>query len=255
MFIEERLEKIIELLQHQKRLTVEEAADLCQVSVDTIRRDFKKLTERGQVTRTHGGILVKDDFAYDSSTIERQVRNIAVKKAIARKAATFVEYAETIAIDAGTTTFQMIEHLTAHDHLTVLTYGLDIANETIKCPNIATIIAGGMIRRKTASVIGPEALAMIKKMHVSTLFLGANAVNITTGLMTPNSMEAEIKKALIDISDHVILLADSSKINKQALVSFSPLDRVSVFITDTQAAPSFLDDVDKMGVEMVLVEP
>ena len=74
MFIEERLEKIIELLEQQKRVTVEEAADLCQVSFDTIRRDFKRLVERGQVTRTHGGILAKEDFVYDSSTVERKTR-------------------------------------------------------------------------------------------------------------------------------------------------------------------------------------
>jgi len=40
MFIEERLKKILTLVQEKSRITVKEASENLEVSVDTIRRDF-----------------------------------------------------------------------------------------------------------------------------------------------------------------------------------------------------------------------
>ena len=82
MFAEERLEKIVELVDQHKRLTVEEATIRFQVSVDTIRRDFKKLSEKGLVVRTHGGILTKENFVYSSSNAERRTKHIAQKQVL-----------------------------------------------------------------------------------------------------------------------------------------------------------------------------
>jgi len=40
MFIEERLNKILTLVQEKSRITVKEASENLEVSVGTIRRDF-----------------------------------------------------------------------------------------------------------------------------------------------------------------------------------------------------------------------
>lgn len=252
MFAEERLEKIVELVNQNKRLTVEEATTHFQVSVDTIRRDFKKLSERDLVVRTHGGILTKENFVYSSSYAERRTQNIEPKKAIGRKAAEFIKDREIIAIDGGTTTIEVLGYVKDRSHLSIITYTLDIANETAKYPNITTIIIGGVLIEKTNNIVGPEAVSMIKKMHADTLLLAAEAIDLKSGLMTPNSMDVEVKKALIEISERVILLADSSKINKYSLASFSPLEQVTTFITDIQADEAFLDKVAKMGVDVIL---
>ena len=49
MYQEQRLQKILELLDRQGQLSSKEAIDLLAVSRDTIRRDFALLTERKQV--------------------------------------------------------------------------------------------------------------------------------------------------------------------------------------------------------------
>ncbi|MFW6251131.1 MAG: DeoR family transcriptional regulator, partial [Alkalispirochaetaceae bacterium] len=55
MLVEERHRAILDRLKVSPSLEVEEAAELCGVSADTIRRDFRKLSEEGLVKRTHGG--------------------------------------------------------------------------------------------------------------------------------------------------------------------------------------------------------
>ncbi len=253
MFSEERLERLLDLLRLRKHVSAQEAADYCQVSLGTIRRDFKKLAERNQVLRMHGGILAKDDYAYESRTEVRKGEHSDAKKAIACKAAEFVDDGEVVAIDAGTTTVYTVDCLKEREHLTIVTYSLDIANETVKYPHLTTVIAGGMIRHKTLSVMGPETIDMLRKMHVDTLLLAASALTLEDGLMNGHSMEAEVKKLLIEIADRVILLADSSKIHKKALVSFASLEDVDMFITDHGADPAFIQQAAEKQIEIITV--
>ena len=58
MFQEERLYKIVELLEKEKSMTTQDIVEIMGVSRDTARRDIIKLAESGKVVRTHGGITL-----------------------------------------------------------------------------------------------------------------------------------------------------------------------------------------------------
>ena len=235
-------------------MSVEQAVELTGVSADTARRDFNRLAERGLVVRTHGGIVHRDTVAPDSPIRERRVQNAGQKAVIARAASALVVDNETIALDAGTTTVGMIEHLAQIQNLTVITYSLDLAGEVARRSNMTAVILGGMIRESTLSVVGPEAIAMVKGFHANTLFLAANGVSEVHGLLTPNHMEAEVKRALIDIADRVVLLVDSSKIGRRALVSFAPVDAMAVLITDAGADGEFCDRMRSRGIDVIIAQ-
>jgi DeoR/GlpR family transcriptional regulator of sugar metabolism len=253
MLSEERLEHILDLVRQRKRVSAQDAADYCRVSLGTVRRDFKKLADRNQVIRMHGGILAKENYAYELEIDVRKREHTAAKKAIACKAAEFIGNDEVVAIDAGTTTIHTVEHLKERKHLTVMTYSLDAASEAIKYPALTTLIAGGTIRHKTLSIMGPETIAMLQKIHVNTFLLAASALTLEDGLMNGNSMEAEVKKMLMSISDRVILLMDSSKIGQKALVSFASVEDIDVFITDRGAEPAFVQQVAEKQVNILTV--
>ena len=57
MYQEQRLEKILTLLEERGSLSVKEMVDALGVSKDTVRRDFDCLSQRNLAQRTHGGIL------------------------------------------------------------------------------------------------------------------------------------------------------------------------------------------------------
>jgi DeoR/GlpR family transcriptional regulator of sugar metabolism len=88
---------------------------------------------------------------------------------------------------------------------------------------VSTILFGGIISRQAMALVGPDTIAMIRNFHADELFLGANAVTPEKGLMTPNRLQADVKKELIKIASEVIVVADSSKIDKTALFAFCPL--------------------------------
>lgn len=58
MFQEERLYKILELLEEKQRMTTNDIVEIFGVSRDTARRDIVRLTKEGSVLRTHGGIAL-----------------------------------------------------------------------------------------------------------------------------------------------------------------------------------------------------
>ena len=57
MYQEQRLEKILTLLEERGNLSVKEMVNELGVSKDTVRRDFDCLSQRNLAQRTHGGIL------------------------------------------------------------------------------------------------------------------------------------------------------------------------------------------------------
>lgn len=63
MLAEERIRKILTLLEEKKAVSV---ADLCQetgASEATIRRDLNELDRQGKLSKVHGGaVLPKDEF-------------------------------------------------------------------------------------------------------------------------------------------------------------------------------------------------
>ncbi|MHA1395993.1 MAG: DeoR/GlpR family DNA-binding transcription regulator, partial [Promethearchaeota archaeon] len=143
MFIEERLEKIIKLLNERGKLSVHEVNKLLRVSEDTIRRDFKRLSKMGMVIRTHGGIMSKRSVSFDPTLKERIIKNHKEKILIAKKAVTLINDSETIILDAGTTTEEIAKLLQNYKNLTILTDALNIAVNTVKYSNVKTILFGG----------------------------------------------------------------------------------------------------------------
>ncbi len=252
-FIEERLSKILSLLQEKSRLTVKEVSEYLGVSADTIRRDFGRLAEKGLVLRTHGGIMSKESVTFDPSITERIVKYQDEKEAIARKTAGLIADSEIVIIDAGTTTEKVVKWIANKHNITVLTDALNIAVEATR-RDITTIILGGIIRNSTLGITGPDAVEMIRHYHADKLIMGVSAISIAKGLMIPNRMEAEIKKALVEIANQVIVVADHSKIRKTALYSFAALEEIDMFVTDKAADADFLRELQSYDIEVLIAD-
>ena len=268
MLIEKRLEAILKEAQKEGSLTFEQAILLTGCSKDTIRRDFIKLSKMNLVTRIRGGILCRDTsiFAYDKGIVGEtnrkcfqsinsgNIKNYDKKLAIAERAATKVCENGTIVLDSGTTPMLMINHIQKQDNLIILTNGIRIANELLHRPDIHTVLLGGDLNTESVNVVGPDSLAMIKNYYIDTLFLGAAAISITKGLMSPYSMEAMLKKEMISSAGEVILLVDSTKIDKFAFFNFGQITDITTLITDDGISSSIVKELEMLGVNVEIVE-
>ena len=65
MLIEERLEGLLKVVNDKRSITVRDACRIFNLSRDTVRRDFIRLSEMGLVMRTHGGIVSRKNAIYE----------------------------------------------------------------------------------------------------------------------------------------------------------------------------------------------
>ncbi len=99
-----------------------------------------------------------------------------------------------------TSRFLQEAHIIEKNDLTIVTDALNIAFATTSA-NISTIILGGSIRNSKLSVVGPDAINMLKHYHADKAFLGVSGISIDKDLMVPNRLEAEIKKGLREMAN------------------------------------------------------
>jgi DeoR/GlpR family transcriptional regulator of sugar metabolism len=270
MLIEKRLETLVQAVKKQGNLSYKEAIDMTGCSKDTVRRDFIKLSNKNLVSRTRGGIIFKEPPIYsydkglsaispssqlDSNANTASIKRFQEKRLIGKLAAQKIERNQTVMVDSGSTSLLMAKQFDLHTNFTLLTNCIRIATEMLHRPNIHSILLGGDLNLDTWSVMGPDALKMIKSYHVEILFLGAAAVSIDKGLlMSPYSTEAMLKKKMITLADRVILLADSSKIQKFALYSFANITEISTLITDKNLDPHVKEDLESLGIEVEIAD-
>lgn len=231
MFGEERLVAILNLLSQKKRVTVQELSKQFQVSEVTIRRDLNRLANDGYVTRTYGGAMLEDASEKDLSFEHKKREMPEIKELIARRAAIMVKEGDTIALDASTITYRMVEYLKGK-RITIITNSLDIAEQVASHPEMTLILCGGILRHDTRALMGPVAERQWREYRADLAFIGCNAVHPDFGLMTTNAVDTYSKRAIREISKEAYMVAETVKFGRTSLhriFSFSEIDGI---ITD-----------------------
>ena len=83
--------------------------------------------------------------------------------------------------------------------------------------------------------------------------MGAVGVSLEGDLSCVQPYEVPVRKALMEQSDEVILLADSSKIGKSWYDKYGVLKDLSVFITDSGITIEQKETLENLGVNLVIV--
>ena len=252
--LEERRQRIRGLLQERAQLTVAELARLFAVSAVTIRSDLAALDEIGALVRVHGGALPRRES--DELPIDiKQSLHRGEKLRIAAAAVELIRDGETIILDSGTTTAEIAKQIRGLKlgSLNVITNALNVAVLLASVAFVNLVIPGGILRRRSWSLSGPQAEKAIRELQADTLFLGVDSLDPEVGLMTPYVLEAQLNAQMIGIARKVIAVTDSSKLLRRNLSVISPVDEVDLLITDRKADAKCIEAIRARGVEVKLV--
>ncbi|MCC3145914.1 DeoR/GlpR family DNA-binding transcription regulator [Halanaerobium sp. Z-7514] len=233
MFAEERRKEIIKTLENSKRASVNELSEEFDVSRATIRRDLSELEKNGFLRRTHGGAILSASSKLEPSYKEKEDHFAKEKAAIGKKAADIIRDGDTIYIDAGTTTRNIIEHLNEKNNLTIVSNAHHIIKR-IKDSEIdcELVVVGGNFKKTTEAMIGPMAEEFLQKLRVDKAFIGVNGFNLDAGATTPDPREAKMKEIAISIAAENFFLFDRSKWEELYFCRFADLDMIDFVITD-----------------------
>ena len=218
-------------------------------------RDLKKLDEQNLIIRAHGGATkVSKGTRFEPRHVMKEKVAIDKKRRIAKVAKNFIFPGETIMLDSGSTTLMLAHELLQMKNLTVITNDVKIAITVLDNDDIDLVVLGGQRRKGVYSLIGPFAENTLRNLNVDKVFLGADAVDIAKGITNSNIDETNIKKAMIEIAQQVILLADSSKFNKVAFTKITDINALDKIITDDGLSKKEIKLLEELNVELHVVE-
>lgn len=231
MLAEERMAIILEIINEQKAVKLSQLCEMLDASISTVRRDINSLADMGKIVKVHGGAMALDDnFSFIEHNVEEKLALFTEEKiAIAKYAASLIEYGDFVYIDAGTTTEKMIDFIPQKD-VSFVTNGFTHAKKLAQ-RGFKVYIPGGEVKFVTEAIIGAECVMTLKSYNFTKCFIGANGISVSAGFSTPDVREARVKTAAIDGSRKAYVLSDHSKFDKITSATFITLNRATI-ITD-----------------------
>ncbi|HAH62702.1 MAG TPA: DeoR/GlpR transcriptional regulator [Treponema sp.] len=228
MLTEERLGRIISLVDARKTVTVQELMAELGTSESTVRRDLNTLDSDGRLTKVFGGAVAKDvTFSTKDDTIPaRENCNHAEKIEIAKYAASLIRPDDFVYLDAGTTTNLIIDFIVEKKAVFV-TNSFSHAKHLSEA-GFHTYILGGEIKQPTEAVVGEEAVESLAKYNFTKGFWGTNGASLATGFSTPDVNEALIKKASMARTREKFVVCDASKFSQISCVTFAGFAQATV---------------------------
>ncbi|WP_405218641.1 DeoR/GlpR family DNA-binding transcription regulator [Agrococcus sp. Ld7] len=244
--------RILDALDQHGTVQVADLARDLGVSEVTIRKDLDALAERDLLRRTRGGALppVRGD---EGAFTDRMRREDAAKRAIAAHAAALVEDGDVIALDTSSTAHFLALELLTRTGLVVVTQSLRTAMLLMDRSDASVIVPGGTLRRESSGLVSPSTDALVGRGRIDKAFVGVVGLSPERGLLELATDEAVSKQGLVEASNEVHALFDSSKTTGFALHSFASADRVTSLITDARASDDFADEWEAAGVRVTRV--
>lgn len=257
MLKRERQERIIKSLQTEGQVSVADLSNRFGVTEMTIRRDLQELNNRGLAQRIHGGAISTDlnHLKLEPPILHRIKEQAIAKRLIAETVAGMIGENETIFIGSGTTALAVAEALSRRRDLTVVTNALTVVNTLASSRGITVIVIGGFLRRTELSLIGHLAETAIQDLRVDKIIMGIRGIHPEYGLTSSHLQELKTDRSIMGISENIIIVADHSKFGYVASSRLGPVSNSTMIVTDYETPESIIQQINDMGVEVVIVAP
>ena len=255
---EERQSRIIDYVESSGYMSHEDGMRLFSASAATIRRDFAELSEAGRAERLRGGLRKAQSSSGMMTPFSlREIQYSKEKSAMAKAAAGLLQPGDVLIVDGGTSTFHLAQHLPDF-RLRVVTNSVRLAvylDEKYSGRDaLEVFLTGGYLYPKSYMLTGPQAKASLSQYHAKWAFISAGGVS-PHGVSNNNEFAVDSEKVMIENSEHIVILADHSKIGRQAMCQVCPLEKVSFLITDRHHdSEAKLRELEERGLKIILVD-
>ena len=179
-----RQNKIIKMLQKNKKVYISDLKKIFDISTMSIRRDLNKLEEMGIVTLIEGGAVLNEGMIVQPSFSFRSQQMIYEKTKIAKYCASLIKEGNAVYLDSGTTVAEIAEAIKKRQNIAVLTHSLPIQNILSDSEKIQLFAMPGVYDKSLGGFFGDITCRAIRSFNVDIAFLGLDAINISNGVTT-----------------------------------------------------------------------
>lgn len=246
-----RHEQILKLVNAKGFLKVEELAQHCDVTPQTMRRDINLLAAENKLRRYHGGASALPT-AHNTAYSQRQHMQSHEKEAIATQVARYIPDHASVFINIGTTNEAIAKALLNHTGLKIITNNLHVAAIVSSKDDFDCIVAGGKVRPADGGIIGEATSDFVKQFRADFAIIGTSGIEDDGSLMDFDYQEVRVSQALLANCRRSILACDHSKFGRKAMIRICHLADIDVLATDKQPEPVFSEMLAQTDVEILL---
>ena len=249
--IQERQNRILEILHDNDRMEVADLARETGVSLVTMRKDLNALEEKKLIRREQGYAQINTDTPLN----RRILTNYALKQRIAKSAAGMVSDGDTIMIEAGSCCLLFAQELAqSKKDLTIITNSVYMAGQIGTYPNVHIILSGGDYQPDSMDLVGPAAITSLSTFHVKYFFSGTDGYDPEKGFTGDNLQRVEVLNKMASCADVTVLLIESSKFKQQGVLPLYRPEDIQLLVTDNQIPEKIEDDLTTQGIMILKAE-
>ncbi|WP_223070506.1 DeoR/GlpR family DNA-binding transcription regulator [Paenibacillus caui] len=256
MFMEERHQEILKILEKEGRIKASEIQTRFNVGFDTARRDLRILEEKGLLKRTHGGAIpaLQRGYTTPPNYTPRDITEIKDNYfAIAKKAIGYIKANDVVFLTAASVGYFMAKNLPQEFPFTVVTNSIIIADELRSYDNITTIMVGGELSQK-GQCSDSFAAEFVKNIRFDISFLTSAGFSASFGMSIQKSKGVSFLQAVIGSSKCNMALYPTEKIGVESILKVCSADTFDKLITDWDAPEDELVKIEELGVEVIVVK-
>ncbi len=252
----ERHRIILSEVNQRSVVSINELKLLLGSSEATVRRDIVRLDKSGMLRRIRGGAepltppmvgsLLGKPYVFNETV------NIDKKIAIGKLASLMCEDGDSIIINGGTTTFQMVANL-VQQSLNVLTNSWTIADYLHNNSKHTVTLPGGTLYREQNIILSPFHDGVSSHFLARLMFIGAQGVN-SRGLLESDPLILQAEQKLMSQAEKIIVVVDSSKFQVRNSLILCSLDQVDTLITDSGINDESRQMLKDSGVNLKIAE-
>ena len=218
-------------LQAEGSVSVNDLADRFGVTAMTIRRDFALFEQQGLITTNYGGATIKQGAGIEPSFSLKQGQMRSAKQRIAQEAASYIQNGDTVLLDCGSTTLEILHYL-ERKKIKLITNSWPAVSALHGNPHVELYLAPGRYDEVSAGVMGAMTIEFFQRFHADIVFMGTQGFCPEQGATVPDLTDASVKEALLKQGKRKVLLVDRSKLGQVFLARFATADQFDAIITD-----------------------
>lgn len=247
----ERKNKIIEILQDEKKVVVTDLSKRFDVSEETIRRDLDKLEKEGCIVKAYGGAVLNDSQLLELPFNVRKKANIDSKQKIAQIIAEKIHDGDRIILDASTTALFILRHIKNRKNITIVTNSVEILVEAAEISGWQVYSTGGRLQEDSLALVGPSADKSLQSYHADKAVISCKGIDLNGGITDSSEMHAVTKGNMLDCANLKIVAVDYSKFNRVAFTKVADVKKADMIITDRAPGEEWKSYCEENGVDLI----
>lgn len=239
MFPKERRKEIAELIEEQGSVTVEDLAGRFGVSVDSIRKDLKVLSDAGKCRREYGGALRNETVTEQTLPIEpkqdaEEYDDIG-RRAVATRAYIEINDGDSVFLDASRTNLFLADLIAKGDKRCIVTTNMIGVLERLSSnPQITALGTGGYLNMELNGFTGSATVSLLEPLLFAKAFIGCCGVDLeSSAVMSFGMDDGLVRQRAVQNASYKFLLVNSAKFGSRGGYRFASITDFSAVITNT----------------------